>query len=157
MKKSASPSALSYVREIFKRYSRFFMLGGIFVAASALIYYFHYRIFYDPHHIFIYMIGDLGFLPLEAFIVVVVIERIFAYRDKQAMLSKLNMVIGAFFSEVGNKFLERLISFCRKREDVFESMGVKQGWAANDFKAARDVASRIEIFPHTGPGGASGA
>ncbi|MFC2024043.1 hypothetical protein ACFLTJ_00460, partial [Chloroflexota bacterium] len=63
-----------------KRNRRFIILGAIFVTSSALLYYFHYRTFGNPYHIFIYMIGDLAFLPLEVFIVVIVIERILAYR-----------------------------------------------------------------------------
>ena len=92
-----------------KRYRRFLILAAIFVASSALLYFVHYRIFHNPHHIFIYLLGDLAFLPLEVFIVVIVIERILAYRDKQALLSKLNMVVGAFFSEVGNQLIADFI------------------------------------------------
>jgi len=143
-KESFLSSVRRLAREIWKRYAKFFILGGIFVATSALLYYIHYRTFHDLHHIFIYMVGDLAFLPLEAFIVVVVIERIFAYREKRAMLSKLNMVIGAFFSELGNRLLEELSTFCRKREDVINCLGVKQEWTVSDFKAAHACAREIK-------------
>ena len=79
-----------------KRYSRFLLIAGIFVAGSGLIYLPHYFIFRDTHHINIYMLGDLAFLPLEVFLVVIVIERILARREKQAIIQKLNMVVVAF-------------------------------------------------------------
>ena len=75
-----------------RRYSTFIILAGIFIFLSALAYYVHYLIFRDVHHIFIYMVGDLAFLPLEVFLVVIVIERILARREKQAIRKKLNMV-----------------------------------------------------------------
>jgi len=87
---------------------------------------------------------------------VVVIERIFAYREKRAMLSKLNMVIGAFFSEVGNRLLEELSAFCRKREDVIDCLGVKPEWTAADFNRARACAREIKTRLEAGCEGLKG-
>jgi len=58
------------------RRSSFLVIAGIFIVASGLMYLIHYMIFRDAHYIFLYLIGDLALLPLEAFLVVVVIERI---------------------------------------------------------------------------------
>ncbi len=69
-----------------KRYSYFLKVAALFLLLSGLIYLVHFFIFRDPHHIFIYMVGDLAFLPLEVFLVVIVIERILAYREKKTML-----------------------------------------------------------------------
>ena len=92
-----------------KGYTLFIILALIFLALSGIIYLVHYFIFHDVHHIFIYMVGDLAFLPLEVFLVVLVIERILSRREKQANLQKLNMVVGAFFSEIGNYLLQDLL------------------------------------------------
>ena len=128
-----------------KRYRRFIILAAVFVGSSALIYFAHYRTFQDPHHIFIYMLGDLAFLPLEVFIVVIVIERILAYREKQALLSKLNMVVGAFFSEVGNRLIADLICSLENREETFQCLAVRQDWTAGDFKKAALCAHNIKV------------
>ncbi|HZX09302.1 MAG TPA: hypothetical protein VFG01_00005, partial [Acidobacteriota bacterium] len=58
-------------------------VGLIFVAASALTYTLHYVIFRDLHHIFIYMIGDFGFLFIDVLLVVLLIERVLARKEKQ--------------------------------------------------------------------------
>ncbi len=98
-----------------RRYSPFIMLGGIIIAISGLIYLLHYYVFRDVHHIFICMVGDLAFLPLEVFLVVIVIECILARREKQAILQKLNMVVGAFsvkwepISSVGFSLVSRKV------------------------------------------------
>jgi len=128
-----------------KRNRRFIILAAIFVASSALIYFVHYRIFENPYHIFIYLLGDLAFLPLEVFIVVLVIERILAYREKQALLSKLNMVVGAFFSEVGNDLIANLICSIDNRDETFQCLAVKPDWTAKDFKRATLCAHNIRV------------
>lgn len=84
------------------RYNFLIIAAVIALVASSLLYLLHFVIFQDAHHIFIYMLGDFAFIPLEVFLVVIVLERILSYRDKQALLEKMNMVIGAFYSEVGN-------------------------------------------------------
>jgi hypothetical protein len=102
---------------------------------------------YDVHHIFIYLVGDLAFLPLEVFLVVVVIERVLARREKQAIMQKLNMVVGAFFSEVGNELLQRLLGCFEKSKDISRHLAIKQNWTHADFKEAISFARAIEAEP----------
>ncbi|MFC1942015.1 hypothetical protein ACFLWU_02220 [Chloroflexota bacterium] len=123
----------------------FLIAAAIFLAASGLLYYIHYLIFGDPHHIFIYLLGDLGFLPLEVFFVVIVIERILARREKQAMLYKLNMVIGAFFSEVGNRLLAELLEHFDNREEISRNLNITKDWTVKDFKRADAFAYHLKI------------
>ena len=127
-----------------KRYLAFIILACSFIALSALIYFVHYAIFHDVHHIFIYMVGDLAFLPLEVFLVVIVIERVLARREKQAIMQKLNMVVGAFFSEVGNELLQRLLCCFDKGNNISQRLAVKQSWTHTDFKKAMAFAETIE-------------
>ena len=131
-----------------KRYSKFIILAVVFVAASALAYLVHYYIFRDVHHIFIYMVGDLAFLPLEVFLVVIVIERILARREKRAILQKLNMVVGAFYSEVGNKLLGDLLDCFEKRQEICQHLAVDQNWTHNNFKQAMAFAHAMEGKPN---------
>ena len=130
-----------------KRYSYFITLAAIFFAASGLVYFIHYLIFRDPHHIFLFMVGDLGFVFLEVFLVVVVIERILARREKQAMLNKLNMVIGAFFSEVGTRLFGNLLDCFEKREEVSQHLAVSSDWTHADFKKAMAATRTIKGAP----------
>jgi hypothetical protein len=132
-----------------KRYSTFIILGSIFMLIAAMLYFIHYLIFQDVHHISIFMVGDLAFLPLEVFLVVVVIERVLARREKQAMLQKLNMVVGAFFSEAGTALLKFFSGFDPSREQISRALIVTQDWSDQEFSHARRQARsynyRIEI------------
>jgi len=131
-----------------RRYSTFIILAGIFMFLSALVYFVHYLIFRDVHHIFIYMVGDLAFLPLEVFLVVIVIERILTRRERLAIMQKLNMVIGAFFSEVGTKLLHQLLSCFETNKEICQRLAINQNWTHVDFKKAVAFASTLEDKPH---------
>lgn len=78
------------------------------VALSALLYLLHYAIFHDSHHIFSYLLTDLAFLPVEVFLVTMIIHQLLTRMESKTRLEKLNMVIGVFFSEVGTELLARL-------------------------------------------------
>jgi len=131
-----------------RRYSTIIILAGILIVISGLTYLLHYYIFRDVHHIFIYMIGDLAFLPLEVLLVVIVIERILARREKAAILQKLNMVVGAFFSEVGTHLLQRLLSCFDKYKEIQQQFAIDQNWNHTDFKKAIAFAAALEEKPH---------
>lgn len=131
-----------------KRFNIYIILAGIFMVISGLIYCLHYYIFRDVHHIFIYMVGDLAFLPLEVFLVVIVIERIIARREKQSILQKLNMVVGAFFSEVGTELIKRLNNCFERCDDICQHLTIDQNWIHTDFKKAAAFAYAIEDKPN---------
>jgi hypothetical protein len=124
---------------------RIFLVAAVgFIVVSALLYYVHYLTFEDPHHIFIFMLGDFAFLPLEVFLVVIVIERILTRREKQAILYKLNMVIGAFFSEVGNSLLADMLKYFKNRDEIASHLNVNSDWTAKEFKVAEAYALNLK-------------
>lgn len=86
------------------------LLGIALVVLSVFVYFIHYLIFHDVHHIFIYLVGDVAFVFIEVLLVTLIIHRLLGEREKRTMLEKMNMVIGTFFSEVGTTLLE---TFCR--------------------------------------------
>ena len=91
-----------------KRMSSQIWLVVTLLVLSALFYFLHYLIFDDPHHIFIYLLGDVAFVFIEVLLVTLIIHRVLEQREKRSRMKKMNMVIGAFFSEVGSKLLEIL-------------------------------------------------
>jgi len=56
-----------------KHYRELLLAAAFFMALSSIIYLIHYAIFGDDHQIFIFMLSDLAFLPLEVFLVVILI------------------------------------------------------------------------------------
>jgi hypothetical protein len=128
-----------------KRFPFVVYLAIAFVALSAILYFIHYLIFRDIHHIFIYMLGDLAFLPLEVLLVVVIIERLLARRETQAKLEKLNMVVGAFFSELGNHLLQDLLKHFDNRLEISQQLNITESWTKKDFQKAVAFAQHLKV------------
>lgn len=115
----------------------------ILLTLSVLTYLVHYVIFRDPHHIFIYMIGDIAFLFIDVLLVILIIERLLRQREKRLLLNKLNMVIGMFFSEVGLGLLKRFSNFISNAVDLAPALEIKPHWLKNDFRKAAEAAQRF--------------
>ena len=103
------------------------------VLLSASLYAIHYAIFYDPHHIYIYLLGDIALLPIEVLLVTVIINRLLSDREKRARLEKLNMVIGAFFSDVGTRLLAHFSDFDPGLDEIRKDLIVSDDWSEQDF------------------------
>lgn len=114
----------------------FIYLAVALVALSTAIYLIHFAIFHDAHHIFIYLIGDIAFVPIEVLLVTLIIDRLLRYREKRALLNKLNMVIGAFFSEAGTDLLKRIIALDKDFDQVRRNLLVTPAWTHRDYLQA---------------------
>ena len=112
-------------------------LGLLLVALSAFLYFLHYAVFHDAHHIFIYLVGDIAFVPVEVLLVTLVIHRLLSVREKRAMLHKLNMVIGTFFREMGTELLARLAQSDANSETITNDLVVSQEWTSKTFQEVR--------------------
>lgn len=111
---------------------------GLFLAGvSAVVYLVHFLIFEDFHHIAIYLVGDIAFVPMEVLLVTVVIHEMLSRREKQAKLRKLNMVVGAFFSEVGTPLLHSLARFDAASAEAGPKLLVSADWSRGEFSTAR--------------------
>ena len=109
------------------------LLAAGLVALSAALYGVHYRLFGDAHHIFLYLVGDLAFLPIQVLLVTMILNRLMARRAKRAVLDKLNMVIGAFFSQVGQPLLTRICRYDAQAAEMAGELLVRQTWDAREF------------------------
>jgi hypothetical protein len=106
------------------------------ISLSAFVYYIHYLLFHDAHHIFIYLVGDLGFVFIEVLLVTIIIHQLLGLREKQVLLQKLNMVIGAFYSEAGLALLRMLSGADDRSQTVSDALAVSSRWTAREFEAA---------------------
>ncbi len=139
--------AIREVRELEeKRENRWYRewyvyLGTALILCSAALYFLHYLIFRDAHHIFIYLLGDLAFMPIEVLLVTVIVHRLLEVREKRVRMEKLNMVIGAFFSEMGMQLLGHFAEFDARCREIRECLQAGPDWGEEDFRRAL---SRVE-------------
>jgi len=111
--------------------------GSGLVVLSALLYVLHFVLFRDAHHIMIYLVGDIAFVPIEVLLVTLIIHQLLTRREKMSMLSKLNMVIGVFFSDLGTELLHRLSGFDSAGQDLARLADIDAKWDDKSFAELR--------------------
>jgi len=102
-------------------------------------YVLHFIVFRDAHHIFIYLVGDVAFVFIEVLLVTLIIHQVLSEREKRAMLKKLNMVIGAFFSEAGMPLLKYFWAFDAEAERFGRHLNVDNEWSPEHFDKMEEI------------------
>jgi hypothetical protein len=120
------------------------ILGIVLVVFSAIFYAAHFILFRDAHHIFIFLIGDIAFVFVEVLMVTLIIHRLLSEREKRALLEKLNMLIGAFFSDFGTDLLKAIVCFDPNAQGINSLMEGKT-W---EKKAFQKTVSQIRALHH---------
>jgi hypothetical protein len=119
---------------VMKEDRRWKLIAGIgLVILSLAMYTAHYLIFQDEHHLFIFFIGDLAFIPIEILIVTLIIDQLLEAREKKARMEKLNMVIGTFFSTLGTPLLAMVSSADPGIGTVRSNLIIGADWGAGRF------------------------
>jgi len=118
------------------RHSRWQLVaaGGVLLVSIAL-YVLHYLVFKDLHHIFLWSLTSLAFLPVSVLPVTLLINRLLSDRDRRSRLEKMNMVIGAFFSEVGNELLAMLAPWDDEIMSLQRAAGIETERRDQDLKS----------------------
>jgi len=108
-------------------------VAAVLVTLSIVLYVAHYLIFHDEHHLFIFFIGDLAFVPVEVLIVTLIIDQMLESREKELRIEKLNMVIGTFFSTLGTSLLSRFSRADPGISTVQERYVIGNDWKKSQF------------------------
>ncbi len=103
------------------------------IGASAVLYLLNYLIFRDVSSMVRLFLAQLGFLPISVLLVTIILNQLLAQRAKAAKLGKLNMVIGAFFSEVGSELLKTVSAWDRRLPAFQQQVAHISHWTAPDF------------------------
>jgi len=120
-------------------------LGLAFLLFAILFNVLHYWVFRDSDYIFKFIVAQLGFLPISAYVVTVIISQLLAKREKQALLKKLNMVIGSFFSQVGLGLLNIISQGAETLSFRWQLIRVTAEWKTQDYASAL---RELEAFDH---------
>ena len=132
-----------------KRFNWQILLALSLIVLSVLLYLIHYTIFGDAHHVYIYMVGDIAFVPIEVLLVTVIVHQLLSNREKRARLEKMNMVIGAFFSELGTNLLTFFSDYDPNLEHIRRNLLVANDWSKEEFlrvgKLLKNYSYEIDI------------
>ena len=112
-------------------------IASALVVLAAFFLLLHYYIFRDLHNIFYYLLLDVAFMFIQVLLVTLIIHRLLNDKEKRGRLEKLNMVIGAFFSETGKELMFKLAAADPHFADIREELVVKDDWSNKHFLEAR--------------------
>jgi hypothetical protein len=121
------------------------ILGLVLVVLSAFVYVLHYVAFRDVHHILIYLVGDIAFVFIEVLLVTMIIHDLLSRRERRVRLEKLNMVIGAFFSNVGTELLAYISDHDPELEKLKDHLVMTSTWSDREFSK---VGTQLKTYAH---------
>lgn len=120
-------------------------IGFLLVVLSAVVYIIHFLIFRDSHHIFIFLVADIGFVFIEVLLVTLIIDQLLHQREKRSLLHKLNMIIGVFFSEGGSELLRMLSEYDPQVERIRQDLVGNERWSQTGFS---ETSERIRDYQY---------
>jgi hypothetical protein len=112
------------------------------VAAALVMYAVRYLVFPGAalhNEMWRFLVGDVAFLFVQVLLLTFFIDRLLKQREKEAMLQKLNMVIGAFYSQLGTQLMGMVASFDTGFAQVRDRVLIKHGWTAADYTNAKEA------------------
>lgn len=119
---------------MFSLHKRTDLMIFLMLLLSIVLYGVEYVLYGHPREIGFGFLGNLAFLPIYVLFVTLMIERVLKEREKEALRQKMNMVIGVFFSEMGNPLLKDGYRFLVQKETFTEQVLITADWGAADFK-----------------------
>jgi hypothetical protein len=109
------------------------IFGISLITLSAFIYLIQIEIFKTPRDTFFYIFQDLAFVPISVLMVTLILDQVLRIREKRALLKKMNMVIGAFFSEVGTDLLKHFSHFDLHYDAIRMNLIISDKWSEQNF------------------------
>jgi branched-subunit amino acid transport protein AzlD len=86
-----------------------------------------------------YLVDDIAFLFIQVLLVSMLIDGLMQRRQRETTLDKLNMIVGAFFSECGTDVLGRIAKLDADLEQIRGDLLVRVTWKARDFERAKQA------------------
>jgi len=114
-------------------------------SVSLALYAMDYLLLGSAKELTIWFLGNLAFLPVYVIIVTLMIERVLKERERQAVMRKLNMVIGVFFSEAGNRLLKELSAYVVSCDELKRHLLVNGTWKEQEFLQALEYLRKSDI------------
>lgn len=108
----------------------------LLLCASALLYAIHYLIFRDLHHLAIFGLHELAFVPLEVILVTLGLDQLVEKTHREEARSKVSIIETLYFNESGGTMLRYLTSFDPDAARLRELLQVTEVWHSSDFRQA---------------------
>lgn len=117
-----------------------YRLSVALLAGASILYVIRWTVFPQPalhNEMWRFLIGDVAFLLIQVPLVTFVIDGVIRSREREEMRRRLNMVIGAFFSETGTALLGEIARADTLLGEVREDFVPDASWGAAKYADAR--------------------
>ncbi len=128
------------------------LISGVMIATAVLIYVLQIVIFKDPHESMFLLFQDLAFLPISVILISYILEKYLKNMEKEENFKKLQIVVSAFYSEVGTSLIRKISHFDSNLESFKEEMDFEQELRGKGKKQIIKLLRNFEydIDSHTG-------
>lgn len=83
-------------------------------------------------------------MPIEVLLVTIIVHHLLDERERRSRMEKMNMVIGAFFSEIGMQLLHSFSDFDATCKQIKGCLEAGTDWDKDDFRQARKTVAMYE-------------
>lgn len=120
------------------------LLYILIVLTSIIIYLIHFILFKDSQYILKDFVSQLAFVPIYYFVSTIIIDNILARRQKSEIVKKINMLIGVFFSEIGNSIIRKAHIIDVNFDKFSKALIVGLEWNSSYFANAKEFVNSYE-------------
>ena len=104
------------------------------IAVSVFLYFIHFMIYDNADHILNSVLARIAFVPIQVLLIALVINRLLTYHEKRKRREKLNMIIGAFFTEIGNHLLAYFSTYDSQEKELSAELNFDGTWTDAKFE-----------------------
>jgi hypothetical protein len=115
----------------------YLILGIALLVMSVTVYLAQYMAFHNLHNTFFYMLQDLAFVPVQVLLVMLLLDKLLQKKEKEALLNKMNMMIGVFFNEVGTGLISFFVETEKNIGELRKEMIISNTWNAKAFESCK--------------------
>lgn len=115
------------------------------VSVSVVLYGIDYCLLGNLKDLSVGFLSNFAFLPVYIIIVTLMIEQVLKERERQTIIRKLNMVIGVFFSEVGNRLFKELSAYVISCDTLKSHLLVSGGWKEQEYRSALEYLRKSDL------------
>ena len=126
-----------------KKFYYKYRIALVLVALSALFYFLQNLLFSNLEESEFLLFQDIAFLPLDVLFVTFILESILQSRQKRERADEINIVISAFFSEIGADTIRMLNPYISNLAGVREECRMEKSATDREFKG---LLKRVEAY-----------
>ncbi len=112
---------------------------AILLLISFGIYYFQVSYFHDIHETMFLLFQELAFLPISVIIISYILEKYLKSKEKEENFQKLQIIVSAFYSEIGSSLIRKISKFDKNLIMFKETIDFEQELKKKDKKNIKNT------------------